>query len=71
MASGYAVGQINGNRHPNLASAQQYCEQASSALHAAQRANEYDMSGHAARAEGLLKDAYREIKMAAETSNRR
>lgn len=71
MASGYVIAQIDPHRHPNLAAAQQACTQASAALQAAQRANEYDMGGHAARAQQLLNDAYREIKLAAETANHR
>lgn len=71
MVSGFAIAQIDPHRHPNLAAAQQACTQASAALQAAQRANEYDMGGHAARAQQLLNDAYREIKLAAETANHR
>jgi hypothetical protein len=71
MASGYLLAQIDPHRHPNLAAAQRHCTEATSALQAAQRANEFDMGGHAARAQQLLGDAYREIKLAAETANHR
>jgi hypothetical protein len=37
---------------------------------AAQRANEWDMEGHAQKAKNLLDDVNRELKMAAETANR-
>lgn len=71
VAGGYAMGQVNGGRHPNLAAAQRYCAQAQGALRAAQHANEYDMGGHAAKAEQLLNDAYHEIGQAASMANRR
>lgn len=64
------MGQV-GARHPNLAAAQRYCGQAQGALRSAQHANEYDMGGHAQRAEGLLADAYREIGQAAVQANHR
>ena len=35
----------------------------------AQRANEWDMGGHAARAKDLLSQASREIKLAADAGN--
>jgi hypothetical protein len=60
-----------GRRHPNLMAAQRLVEQAFNRLGDAQRANEWDMGGHAARAKDLLDQANREIKMAAETANHR
>ncbi len=60
-----------GRRHPNLMAAQRLIDQASSRLSDAQRANEWDMGGHAARAKELLEQANREIKAAAETANHR
>jgi hypothetical protein len=71
FASGYLIGQVDPHRHPNLAAAQNACAQASAALHRAQQANEYDMNGHATKAERLLSDAYREIQEAAGSANRR
>jgi hypothetical protein len=40
-------------------------------MHAGQVANEYDLGGHAAKAEQLLKDAQSEMKQAAETANKK
>jgi hypothetical protein len=75
VAGGYVIGQgppppnVDPNRHPNLAEAQRACDHAYQKLRAAQSANEYDMQGHAKRAEQLLTDASREIKLAALTAN--
>ena len=57
-------------RHPNLAHAQGFIDQAIGSVDAAQRANEYDMGGHAARAKELLRQAREEIKLAAGAANR-
>lgn len=58
-----------GRRHPNLMAAQHLIEQAFNRLSDAQRENEWDMGGHAARAKELLDQANREIKLAAEDAN--
>jgi hypothetical protein len=72
VTSGFVAGQdVSGRRHPNLAAAQRFIDQAYAKISAAQDANEFDMSGHAARAKDLLDQANREIKLAAESSNRR
>jgi len=72
FASGVVVGQnVNPNRHPNLAAAQRFMEQAIGKLDAAQQANEFDMHGHAAKAKDLLRQAFEETKQAAEAANRR
>lgn len=72
LTSGFVAGQdVSGRRHPNLAAAQRLIDQAYAKISAAQDANEFDMSGHAARAKDLLDQANREIKLAAETANRR
>ncbi|WP_264757066.1 hypothetical protein [Sapientia aquatica] len=39
-------------------------------MKAAQVANEYDMNGHAAKAEQLLREAENEMKLAAEAANK-
>ncbi len=71
FASGVVVGQnVNPNRHPNLAAAQRFIEQAIDKISAAQQANEYDMNGHAAKAKEHLDKAYSEVKLAAEAANR-
>jgi hypothetical protein len=77
VAGGYMIGQegpppdVDPNLHPNLAEAQRACDHAYEKLQEARRINEYDMRGHARRAEQLLIDASREIKLAALTANRR
>jgi hypothetical protein len=58
-----------GPRRPNLYSAQQLIEQAWGKISDAQRANEFDMNGHAQRAKQFLGQARQEIKMAAEAAN--
>ena len=55
--------------HPNLAAAQKLCAQAFTKLEAAQKANEYDLGGHAQKAKDALKLANDEIKLAAEASD--
>jgi len=60
-----------GRRHPNLATAQQLVGQAYDRLEAAQRANEFDLGGHAKRAKEALKVANDEIKLAAQEANRK
>jgi hypothetical protein len=58
-------------RHPNLAAAQRLILDAWEKLGAAQQANEFDMNGHAAKAKALCDQASHEIKLAAETANRK
>lgn len=55
--------------HPNLAAAQNFIEKAVMKIDLAQKANEYDMDGHAAKAKALLDKAYAELKLAAEAAN--
>lgn len=62
---------IDPARHGNLAAAQQLVRQAYDRLSDAQAANEYRLGGHADRAKELLRQANEEIKLAAETANRR
>ena len=61
---------VSGARHPNLAAAQRLCDQAFNKIVAAQEANEWDMQGHAQKAKGLLDEANKELKLAAEAANR-
>ena len=61
---------VSKRRHPNLAAAQRFRQQAWEKIVAAQQANEWDMQGHAQRAKELLDQANRELKLAAETANR-
>lgn len=74
FASGVMVAQgpernVSHLRHPNIAAAQRLVQQAYDRILAAQQANEFDMDGHAQRAKGLLDQANRELKEAAEVAN--
>ncbi len=60
---------VSHHRHPNLAAAQRLTTQAFAKIEAAQRANEFDLNGHAQKAKELLDEANHELKAAAETSN--
>jgi len=60
-----------GKRHPNLEAAQRHIEQARDKLHEAEKANEFDLGGHANKAMQELDEAYKEIKQAAEFANQR
>ena len=60
---------VSKTRHPNLAAAQKLCRQAYNRLVAAQKANEFDMDGHAQKAKELLDQVNAEIKLAAEAAN--
>jgi hypothetical protein len=64
------VRDISAARHPNLAAAQRFTDQAFNKIVAAQAANEWDLDGHAAKAKELLDQANQELKLAAEASNR-
>jgi len=61
---------VSPGRHPNLAAAQRLSEQAFTKIEAAQKANEWDMQGHAQKAKNLLDEVNKELKLAAETANR-
>ena len=61
---------VSGARHPNLAAAQRLSEQAFQKTVEAQKANEWDLGGHAQKAKNLLEEVNRELKQAAETANR-
>lgn len=76
MAVGVAIAQrprqnVSPARHPNLAAAQRLSRQAWEKIEDAQRANEWDLEGHARKAKELLDQVNRELKLAAEASNRR
>jgi hypothetical protein len=70
LALAQPVRNVSGARHPNLAAAQRFSQQAFEKLVAAQQANEFDMNGHAQKAKELLDQVNREIKLAAEAANR-
>jgi hypothetical protein len=75
LAGGLATAQkparnVSGARHPNLAAAQRFAQQAWNKVVEAQRANEWDMSGHAQKAKELLDQVNNELKQAAQAANR-
>ena len=75
MLAGMAFAQrparnVSPNRHPNLAAAQRLSRQAFDKIIAAQRANEWDMNGHAQKAKDLLDQVNNELKLAAEAANK-
>jgi hypothetical protein len=74
LLGGAAVAQppklnINPNRHPNLAAAQDFSKQAWDRIVQAQKANDWDMSGHAQKAKELLEAVNIELSRAAEAAN--
>jgi hypothetical protein len=76
VVGGAAVAQrprrnISAILHPNLAAAQRLSQQAWEKINEAQRANEWDLQGHAQKAKNLLDEVNIELKLAAEASNRR
>ena len=58
-----------GGKHPNLAAAQRLVEQAYEKITAAQKANEYQLGGNAAKAKDLLEQVNTLLKEAARTAN--
>lgn len=56
-------------KRPNIAAAQRHLAQAFEKVTDAQKANEYDMGGHAAKAKDLIEQASNELKAAAEAAN--
>ncbi len=68
-AKGKPAENVSAKRHPNIAAAQRLAAQAFEKITAAQKANEFDMGGHAAKAKDLLEQASNELKQAAEAAN--
>jgi hypothetical protein len=60
---------IDPARHPHLAASQHHIREAFNEIGEAQRANDWDMDGHAAHARELLDQAAHELKMSAESAN--
>lgn len=58
-----------GARHPNLAAAQELVQKAYEKITAAQKANEYQLGGNAAKAKDLLEQVNNLLKEAAKTAN--
>ena len=69
--AGEPVVNISPKLHPNLAAAQRLSRKAFDKIAAAQRANEFDMEGHAQKAMDLLDQVNIELKLAAEAANNR
>ena len=65
------VRNVSAARHPNIAAAQSLARQAWEKVSAAQRANEWDLGGHAQKAKELLEQVNDELKQAAEAANKR
>jgi len=63
----FAGGAMKG--HPNMQAAAKALDTAYDRITAAQKANEYDLGGHAAKAKDAIQLAKDELKLAAETSN--
>jgi hypothetical protein len=63
------VRNVSAKKHPNIAAAQKLSAQAYEKIEAAQKANEYDMQGHAQKAKELLEQVNQELKLAAEAAN--
>jgi hypothetical protein len=57
-------------RHPNLHQAQVDLERAFNKIVDAQKANEFDLGGHAQKAKDLVDQANKELKQAAEAANK-
>lgn len=62
---------INASMHPHLAAAQRAVVEANRAIAEAQRDNKWDMHGHAEKARQLLVEVNNELKVAAETANKK
>lgn len=60
---------VSAVRHPNLAAAQRLVEQAYEKITDAQKANEYQLGGNAAKAKELLEQVNNLLKEAARTAN--
>ncbi|MFM0669625.1 hypothetical protein [Paraburkholderia sediminicola] len=58
------------SRHPNIEAADFNAQQAIERMRAAQRANGYDMGGHAGRAIALMQQARAEMQISAEMATR-
>lgn len=63
------VRNVSPRRHTNLAAAQHLSQNAYERIIAAQKANEWDMEGHAQKAKELLEQANQELKQAAGAAN--
>jgi hypothetical protein len=64
------VENINPKHHPNLAAAQDLSRRAWQRILDAQKANEWDMEGHAQKAKNLLDEVNEQLRLAANWANR-
>jgi DnaJ-class molecular chaperone len=71
IAVAQTVQNVDPDRHGNLAAAQSLIAQAYERMTDAQRSNNYELGGHAARAKQLLSEAATEIGLAAMTADGR
>ncbi|HZP68134.1 MAG TPA: hypothetical protein VFB32_17660 [Rudaea sp.] len=69
VAAAGPANNVSAARHPNIAAAQRAATEAYNHIVAAQKANEFDLGGHAQKAKELLDEVNRELKEAAEASN--
>jgi hypothetical protein len=65
----FAGGALKG--HPNMQAAMKALDTAAAKITAAQKANEFDLGGHAAKAKDAIKLAQDELKLAAEAANKK
>lgn len=63
------VRNVSAARHPNIAAAQRLATQSYDKIVAAQKANEFDLGGHAQKAKELLEQVNEELKLAAQAAN--
>ena len=61
---------VSAVKHPNLNAAQVALTRAWNKILDAQKANEFDLAGHAQKAKDLIDQANKELKQAAETANK-
>ncbi len=67
FATGVAVAKEH--KHPNLTAAHEHLKLALTKITEAQKANEFDMGGHAAKAKTLIEEADRELEQAKDTAD--
>jgi hypothetical protein len=60
---------VSAAKHPNIAAAQKLSQEAYEKIVEAQKANEWDMQGHAQQAKNLLEKVNNQLKLAAEAAN--
>jgi len=66
---GFSAVSFAAGDHPNLRAAHDLVVKAMESITAAQKANKYDMKGHAQKAKDLLKEAEGQLKIAVGDAN--